>query len=504
MSSETDHPRQRTVAELLAEHGDAGVTGRRRRRREADEPEAAEQAPVGATPESAAYRPGPDGPTRWHQDGPDRSVQRQPAPSETRPQPLSQPAPPMPLPGARTPPPFAPGPMPVSSSSPASAPPSISAKATPPATPVREAGARRSGSGRMPGWEPRDRTSTTSAAARENGRVDNGGPGGDGATTQSLTGLDRSAEQLPRFGPARGATARPVDPARSPDLPRLPEAPRGAGALDPGLTGPIQHRRPPLRVSGAGSGPEDPDAGPAPTVGTAPVGAESWHRARPAAREAPARDATGDTAAHDTSGRDVVGRDTAARGRTGRDAGRAATGWDTIGGVRRDVVDDGGPETQAGPLDLDDFEDAGFDDSYDGERGTDLPGSRTVGGRKRTRDDDFDYPAGLHPDEEDAGPRRRLGRAAAEAAASPGQAWMAVLAQWIVGALGGAALWVGFRFLWRSLPVVALAAAVLVTIGLVVIVRALLHNDDRRTTVFAVLVGLLLTISPAILVLLDR
>jgi hypothetical protein len=31
-----------------------------------------------------------------------------------------------------------------------------------------------------------------------------------------------------------------------------------------------------------------------------------------------------------------------------------------------------------------------------------------------------------------------------------------------------------------------------------------MHNDDRRTTLFAVLVGLLLTVSPAILVLLGR
>lgn len=125
---------------------------------------------------------------------------------------------------------------------------------------------------------------------------------------------------------------------------------------------------------------------------------------------------------------------------------------------------------------------------------------------------DFDdRPAGLDPDDEpddvdrfedDRPSRRRSGRGAAEA--SPGQAWAAVVAQWIVGAIGGAALWVGFRFLWRELPVVALAAAVLVTVGLVLVVRALLRNSDMRTTVFAVLVGLLLTVSPAILVLLGR
>ena len=55
-------------------------------------------------------------------------------------------------------------------------------------------------------------------------------------------------------------------------------------------------------------------------------------------------------------------------------------------------------------------------------------------------------------------------------APSAGQAWAAVVAQWIAGAIGGAALWVGFRFLWRDLPVVALAAALLVTVGLVLVV----------------------------------
>jgi hypothetical protein len=144
----------------------------------------------------------------------------------------------------------------------------------------------------------------------------------------------------------------------------------------------------------------------------------------------------------------------------------------------------GGPPTEAaGPL----FRDDGIDDDTDDEDG----------------DPDYDRrmsPAGLDGPV-DLEPRRRLGRGSSEAT---GRVWVTVVAQWILGALVGAALWVGFRFLWRSLPVVALAAAVLVTVGLVVIVRALLRNDGMRTTLFALLVGLLLTVSPAILVLLNR
>ncbi|WP_219413167.1 hypothetical protein [Pseudonocardia nigra] len=150
---------------------------------------------------------------------------------------------------------------------------------------------------------------------------------------------------------------------------------------------------------------------------------------------------------------------------------------------RRDEPDDGGPPTEAAaPVD--------FDDRPAGLGAADL--------------DEAEPAYADEPDDEAAGaerPRRGL-RQMAEGSA--GQAWAAVLAQWIAGALGGAVLWVAFRFLWRSLPVVALAAAVLVTVGLVVVVRALLRNDDMRTTAFAVLVGLLLTVSPAILVLLGQ
>jgi hypothetical protein len=140
-------------------------------------------------------------------------------------------------------------------------------------------------------------------------------------------------------------------------------------------------------------------------------------------------------------------------------------------------VADAGPATHASPMDLEAFDDV--DDQPAG-----------LGDELVEPDEDTD--------EEQTGIRRRL------ALAGAGQAWAAVLAQWIAGAVGGALLWVGFRYLWRHLPVVALAAAVVATVGLVVVVRMLLQNDDRRTTIFAVLVGLLLTISPAVLVLFGR
>ncbi len=142
---------------------------------------------------------------------------------------------------------------------------------------------------------------------------------------------------------------------------------------------------------------------------------------------------------------------------------------------------DGGPPTQAAPFEVDD--DPVGPDPDDPDFAGDLDDLESAG------------------DADDAAEAQR-DRGAATGAS--GHAWAAVVAQWIAGAIGGAALWVGFRFLWRELPVVAIAAAVLVTVGLVLIVRALLRNKDTRTTIFAVLVGLLLTVSPAILVLIGR
>jgi hypothetical protein len=84
------------------------------------------------------------------------------------------------------------------------------------------------------------------------------------------------------------------------------------------------------------------------------------------------------------------------------------------------------------------------------------------------------------------------------------RAWLSLIGQWVLGAVGGAALWIGFRFLWLQMPVVALVAAVAATAGLVLLVRAIRRSDDLQTTMLAVLVGLVVTISPAVLLLAVR
>lgn len=81
------------------------------------------------------------------------------------------------------------------------------------------------------------------------------------------------------------------------------------------------------------------------------------------------------------------------------------------------------------------------------------------------------------------------------------KAWAVLIAQGVLGAVGGAVLWVAFRYLWLNFPVVALAAAVVATAGLVLVVRTIRGSEDLRTTMLAVLVGLIVTISPAVLLL---
>lgn len=400
MTSETDYPRQRTVAELLAEHGGGAPTGRRRRRRAADddEPAAVETPPTPVATDLYAAEPD------WARSAPepDRSVLREPVPDD----------------------------------------PSVGV-ASSWDTPAD--------------WETSSSRDTSTSWDTSSSR-------------DTSTNWDTAAGWDASTG---GGYAQPTVAADPP-----------APAADPDLRSwsPLPPARPPRLDPPTEQIPLVGDAGPSREVGhTGPM--DRLRRATPKWRDA----------------LEVVERG-------GREQPEAPTGngrrpdATAAPAVDRPGLDDGGPPTEAGALDLDDLDEWSDDDGYDTDGAeTDHAGSEDVPARRRVGVDEL--PAGI--DEADLQPRRRLGRAAAEAG-STGPAWALVLAQWIVGALGGAALWVGFRFLWRSLPVVAFTAAALVTIGLIVLVRSLLRSKDWRTTGVAVLVGLLLTVSPVLLVLLDR
>ena len=267
-------------------------------------------------------------------------------------------------------------------------------------------------------------------------------------------------------------------------MPRVPErAPQRFAEPPPPPMAPPQ-ARPQQRPAMGDAGPRNM-AGPAPAV-PAPAGAEPWNRPR---TEAPRTD----------------------QPRTDQ------------------RLDDGGPPTQAGALDLDDYDDDEYDDDYrddyregdarddeyrdddeyddeydeDDDYEDDPRRARGVAGLRDDddRDDLDEYEDEFDDEDADERPSRRRQREDEPVGA---QSWGAVVAQWIIGAIGGAMLWVAFRFLWRDLMVVAIFAAILVTAGLVLGVRHLLRTTDTRTTAFAVGVGLLLTVSPVVLILLGR
>ncbi|HEV2779471.1 MAG TPA: hypothetical protein VGX25_08725, partial [Actinophytocola sp.] len=87
---------------------------------------------------------------------------------------------------------------------------------------------------------------------------------------------------------------------------------------------------------------------------------------------------------------------------------------------------------------------------------------------------------------------------------SPAREWLIMAGQVAVSVVGGAAVWLGFNWLWGKFPQVALGAALAVIVGLVWIVRKIRRADDLQTTGLAVLVGLFVTVSPAALLLLSR
>jgi hypothetical protein len=91
-----------------------------------------------------------------------------------------------------------------------------------------------------------------------------------------------------------------------------------------------------------------------------------------------------------------------------------------------------------------------------------------------------------------------------EDAPSPGREWLIMAGQVAVSVVGGAAVWLGFNWLWGRFPQAALVAALAVIVGLVWIVRKIRRADDLQTTGLAVLVGLFVTVSPAALLLLSR
>ncbi|WP_344016349.1 hypothetical protein [Pseudonocardia xinjiangensis] len=558
MSSDTDHPRQRTVAELLAEHGDTGATGRRRRRRAADDVPGEEAAPPppssnGSGSFAAQWQPGePDRsmlrervpspaqpashrqperePQPWESAGEPRERRaREPQPWEAQPR-EQQPWEPQPRekqpwePQSREPQPREPQPREPQSREPQSREPQsrepqsrepqpLAREPQPWEAQPRELPPPREPRAREPQpWEaqPREPLGRDPLQPRQRDQ-----PAWQQGTREPLSREPLSREPLPRE--SQGREFPPREPQIRTPQPREPQPRDGRREAVAWESRPREAVAPPVPKPEPGRvvppAPR-PAERPGPANGRSPL--DNPVREHPTQQMAPVRDgrpgvldplAPGRAASRRAgapadlapSGRPEYGAPAAGDRDSDDDGPPTEIGMAPVGAeaYHRDrtrerrgaPADDGGPPTEASaPVD--------FDDHPAGLGGVDLDDFHG------DQDDDLEHDDPDGDQDQRAGRRQRAGMQ--KLADSAGQVWAAVVAQWIVGAIGGAALWVGFRFLWRSLPVVALAAAVLVTVGLVVVVRALLRNSDLRTTVFAVLVGLLLTVSPAILVLVGR
>lgn len=149
------------------------------------------------------------------------------------------------------------------------------------------------------------------------------------------------------------------------------------------------------------------------------------------------------------------------------------------------------------------------------------PGQQTHPGLESTQahpyvDDDFDddFPSsggqakdsdyGADPDDGPVGRLESFDDVEDDVRPAGGREWFIMGAQVGAGAIAGAAVWLAFSWLWGFQPVVAVIAALAVIVGLVLGVRRWRRADDLQTTVLAILAGLVVTVSPAALLLLHR
>ncbi|NUS92986.1 MAG: hypothetical protein HOQ36_11315, partial [Nocardia sp.] len=99
-----------------------------------------------------------------------------------------------------------------------------------------------------------------------------------------------------------------------------------------------------------------------------------------------------------------------------------------------------------------------------------------------------------------AATKARFGAAARtsgrETTDDPHKQWMVLGAQSVGAAIGGMLAFKGFEMLWEAQPLIALALAVVVILGLVALVRILRRGDDMFSTVIAVVVGVFVTLGP--------
>jgi hypothetical protein len=168
---------------------------------------------------------------------------------------------------------------------------------------------------------------------------------------------------------------------------------------------------------------------------------------------------------------------------------------------------DGGPPTAGYPAPMP-FAPGGKDEQLDddlSEYEAEFADSGYAEGDPDFESDDYAYDEQEYDDEADvAEGAEEAEPEEAVSTASPGKQWLALAGQLALGVAGGAGVWLGFNWLWVNLAPAALIGALVVIVALVWIVRKIRRAEDMQTTLLAILVGLVVTVSPAALLLVAK
>ncbi|NYH78712.1 hypothetical protein FHR84_002037 [Actinopolyspora biskrensis] len=515
-------PSQRTVAELLAEHGGGAQRGSRRRRRRAEDPsETAPQAIIErVNSDSGRMLPVEDADDEVPESsdqGASGQAPAEPATGETHAEPApeasrrsvsgSSAAPPQGPPAAAQP--GSSGAMGVRFSPEQSGPaqrvrgreaPVVRPRDSGQAGAAPAEGASPEGNDRRPPAEE-NRGATTQGTDRTT--TQQGADQGNWAAPQQQEGQLPPAERDTRAGEApegRPTTGHEpdgsaVDTEVTAQQPPLPAAEPGGGALPAGSAAPSGAASGAETAGGAaGAGGESPRQ---PEAAASVVHEQSTERfppvSTPPAAPAVASAPSADPEMTDGDGTTLLEYPEIPEEQPARDSSGVEAAPDPYEDAYYAAEEpDEDPFADAADLygEVDGAshreELGGADDSeYADEDDLDESAERSLPAGLENEDADIDSESA---DPEDVGRSRAMD-------------WVVLAGQTLGGLLAGGLVWIGFRWLWRELPLPALAAALAFTGALVLGARKVLRTDDLQTILLSVLVGLACTVSPVALLL---
>lgn len=469
--SGSEHPSQRTVAELLAEYGGGSQRSANRRRRRAEDPsETAPQAIIDRVLSDSGQMRAIQEEVREPGADSASGAQQPPVPQP----PAGPPNPPQaggPAPNAQPP-----NAQPPSAQAPTAQPPAGNpANAQPPAPQAPPAGPPPAQP--PPAQSPAAQSPAAQSPAAPNPAAQNPAP-------------PQAPPPTGQFGPSTGPQRAAPQPGQAPPGSAMPPEAHQAEEEGPavGESGVSFWARrfaaagsPPRNApadAGDGAGPDGPSTVQHPPLGT---GSQVPPVQNPSNMAAPPVEGATEQLPRVQAEARSAGDGTAMMAYPG--VGEDAPADDPYDYPYEDYDYEGYRQDDYARGDYDDYPAGGADyDAYDA--------------------DDYDaaLPAGMDADDY----RADYDADDEEPHQTTGKEWAVLALQGGAGLVAGGVVWVAFRWLWTSIPIAALVAALAITGALVFIARKFLRTDDLQTILLAVLVGLICTVSPAALLLISQ